>query len=228
MFSKKVNAIMDGTNSHCTQTRPTTAHGHHDSVRESNSHNQLVIQFAMGNDVSLVMPIIKNLGNRIRALHVMDEREISRVGIALHEALLNAIYHGNLELDSELRQEDERQFHDLAEIRRQQAPYRDRQVVVRFVLSGNAATFVIRDEGMGFDVNAVADPTQAENIFRVGGRGLLMIRSFMDTVHHNVCGNQITMVKKISHTADLPHAAGSRVIPDSRPAEKVAEVQILL
>ena len=219
---------MTGTNSHSTQSRTTTAHGHHNSSRELNSNDQLVIQFAMGNDVSLVMPIIKNIGNRIRAQHVMDEREISRVGIALHEAILNALYHGNLELDSELRQADERQFHDLAEIRRHQAPYRDRQVVVRFVLSHNAATFVIRDEGLGFDINAVADPTQGENVFRVGGRGLLMIRSFMDKVHHNVCGNQITMVKQISPAAEVPHTAGTRVIPSHRAAEKVTEMQILL
>lgn len=219
---------MTGTNSHSSQSRTTTAHGHRSSIRDFNSREQLVIEFTMGNDVSLVMPIIRNLGNRMRALKVMDEREISRVGIALHEALLNAIYHGNLELDSELRQEDESRFHDLAEIRRHQAPYRDRQVVVRFVLSSDAATFVIRDEGMGFDLTAVADPTQGENVFRVGGRGLLMIRSFMDKVHHNVCGNQITMVKQISQPSELPHATGTRVIPSHRPAEKVMEMQILL
>lgn len=219
---------MTGINSHSSQSRSTTAHGHHSSIRDFNSREQLVIQFTMANDVSLVMPIIRNLGNRLRALQVMDDREISRVGIALHEALLNAIYHGNLELDSELRQEDERRFHDLAEIRRHQSPYRDRQVVVRFVLSSNAATFVIRDEGLGFDITAVADPTQGENVFRVGGRGLLMIRSFMDTVHHNVCGNQITMVKQISQTAEVPHTAGTRVVPSHRTAEKVTEMQILL
>jgi anti-sigma regulatory factor (Ser/Thr protein kinase) len=87
---------------------------------------------------------------------------------------------------------------------------------------------VIRDEGLGFDVSAVPDPTREENLFRVGGRGLLMIRSSMDIVHHNVCGNQITMVKRIARAAEVQRAVGTPVVPNHRAAEKATELQILL
>ncbi len=58
--------------------------------------------------------------------------------------------------------------------------------------------FVIRDEGPGFDHRKVSDPTQAENLDRVSGRGLLLIHSFMDEVSYNDRGNEITLVKYTS------------------------------
>src|SRR5688500_89200 len=58
-------------------------------------------------------------------LHPRDRTDRIRVGVALHEALLNAVQHGNLELDSDLRQEDEQVFRDLGDERRRQPPYRD-------------------------------------------------------------------------------------------------------
>ncbi len=120
-----------------------------------------------------------------------------RVGVALHESLLNAIQHGNLEISSELRQEgDEKAFRDLAAARRGQAPYRDRRVRVHARLSRSEAVYVIEDEGPGFDVAALPDPSDPANIERIGGRGLTLIRTFMDEVRHNSRGNGITLVKR--------------------------------
>ena len=93
-----------------------------------------------------------------------------RVGIALNEALLNAIQHGNLELNSDLRQEDEQVFRDLGEERRRQPPYRDRRVHVRATLSRSEAVYVVEDEGPGFDPATVPDPTDPANLERIGGR----------------------------------------------------------
>ena len=55
--------------------------------------------------------------------------------------------------------------------------------------------FVIRDEGPGFNHKKVLDPTAAENLERIGGRGLLLIRSFMDEISYNDRGNEITLLK---------------------------------
>jgi anti-sigma regulatory factor (Ser/Thr protein kinase) len=171
--------------------------------------------------------VIKDLQNRLLAQRSMEERELLRIGMALHEALLNAIYHGNLELDSELRQDDERRFYNLAETRRHQAPYHSRQVVVQMVLTQQSATFVIRDDGPGFDVSAVPDPTEGDNVFRVGGRGLLMIRSFMDKVIHNRRGNKITMIKELPSPAASPFAGDLRIQGRSN-SETVAGIKVLL
>ena len=58
--------------------------------------------------------------------------------------------------------------------------------------------FVIRDEGPGFNHEQVVDPTQEENLERIGGRGLLLIRNFMDEVSYNQRGNEISLVKYTS------------------------------
>jgi anti-sigma regulatory factor (Ser/Thr protein kinase) len=80
--------------------------------------------------------------------------------------------------------------------RRNTEPYRDRRVHVRASLARDEAVYVVRDDGPGFDPTRLpnsADPTQLD---RVGGRGLMLIRTFMDHVAHNPRGNEITMIKR--------------------------------
>jgi anti-sigma regulatory factor (Ser/Thr protein kinase) len=119
----------------------------------------------------------------------------TRAGIALEEALLNAIYHGNLEVSSRLRESDDEAFHALAAERRELSPYRDRRVKVTARMSPRRATFLIADEGPGFDVSRIPDPTAPENIDRPCGRGVLLMRTFMNSVRYNATGNQVTLIK---------------------------------
>jgi anti-sigma regulatory factor (Ser/Thr protein kinase) len=65
-------------------------------------------------------------------------------------------------------------------------------------MSREQATITIRDEGPGFDPSSLPDPTDPENIGKISGRGLLLIRTFMDDVRFNETGNEITLVKKKS------------------------------
>ena len=53
----------------------------------------------------------------------------------------------------------------------------------------------MRDEGSGFDTSLLRDPTLPENVSQVNGRGLFLIRTFMDEVRFNERGNEITMTK---------------------------------
>lgn len=62
-------------------------------------------------------------------------------------------------------------------------------------LDRSAVTYVVRDDGPGFDTSALDRPIEAEEMMRVGGRGLLLIRTFMDEVSFNTDGNQITLIK---------------------------------
>ena len=118
-----------------------------------------------------------------------------QIAISLQEALTNALYHGNLELSSDLRQHDEREFDDLAECRRVQEPYRSRRIRVQVQLDCDAARFVVADDGPGFDTAVFDRPIEPDDLIRIGGRGLLLIRTFMDGVSFNSAGNQITMIK---------------------------------
>jgi two-component sensor histidine kinase len=121
--------------------------------------------------------------------------------MALKEALLNALFHGNLEISLEHMQEVQNKLIQekdisLVEQRRCESPYRDRRIFVDVKISPEEARFVIRDDGSGFDVSAVPQPGDPTALEREEGRGLMLIRTFMDEVMHNEPGNEITMVKR--------------------------------
>ena len=65
-------------------------------------------------------------------------------------------------------------------------------------MSSGVLRIVIRDEGPGFNPGAVRNPTEKVNMDRIGGRGLLLIRSFMDEVIYNQQGNELTIIKRAS------------------------------
>lgn len=154
-----------------------------------------VTRFELDNDPALVSTLVAGFRADLRVLGVCDQNGATRTGIALEEALLNAIYHGNLEVSSELRCEGDELFHRVAKERCEQEPYRHRRVHVSARMTRKKATFVIADQGPGFDVSQLPDPTDPANLDKPCGRGLLLMRMFMDEVRHNTAGNQITLVK---------------------------------
>ena len=154
--------------------------------------------FILDNDPAQVPAVLGHLEHVASLLHPRDRTERIRIGMALHEALLNAIQHGNLELNSDLRQDDEEVFRKLGEERRRQMPYCDRRVHVRATLSRSEAVYVVEDEGPGFNPDTAPVATDPANLERIGGRGLMLIRTFMDEVEHNKKGNRITLRKRYS------------------------------
>jgi CheY-like chemotaxis protein/anti-sigma regulatory factor (Ser/Thr protein kinase) len=152
-------------------------------------------QFILENDPSLVPPLVALLREDLVEVGLCDLTGATRAGIAIEEALLNAIYHGNLEVSSELRKDGDEPFMRLVNERRGCEPYRSRRVRVTARLSPTRATFVIADQGPGFDVSKLPDPTDPLNIDRPSGRGVLLMRTFMTEVRYNSTGNRVTLVK---------------------------------
>ena len=99
-------------------------------------------------------------------------RECFGVRLSLEEALVNAIKHGN-------RMEP------------------DKKVYIACELTEDEVTVVIEDQGDGFKLEEVPDPTDDENLEKPGGRGIMLIRSFMNGVAYNERGNRLTMLKKL-------------------------------
>ena len=90
---------------------------------------QAELQFVLDNDRLLVPPLIAHLRNYLGRLSLCNETTLTRVCIALEESLLNAIFHGNLELSSDLHLGDgEEAYYRLADERRAAAPFSERQV----------------------------------------------------------------------------------------------------
>ncbi len=103
----------------------------------------------------------------------LDEDACMDLGLAVREAMVNAVAHGN--------------NYDAAK-------------QVRFILDSRSDSLhiTIVDQGNGFDLNRVPDPTQADNLLRAGGRGLLLIQTFVDefTVKRTPAGGaEVTLVK---------------------------------
>lgn len=148
------------------------------------------------NDRRLFTPLISYLQESLGNLGLLDNADRTRVGVALEEALVNAAEHGNLDLDSKLRATDRRAYLELAEERRSVEPFKARRVHLQALLSRDEAVFVVRDEGSGFDPSSLPDPTDPENLLKVSGRGVLIMRTFMDELRYNDSGNEVTMVKR--------------------------------
>jgi len=99
-----------------------------------------------------------------------NEHDVFAIKLAVEEALVNAIKHGN-QLDP------------------------DKNVNVSYQVTCERFDIKIADEGPGFDPEEVPDPTLEENIERFCGRGLLLIRGFMTDVKYHGRGNVVTMSK---------------------------------
>jgi len=102
------------------------------------------------------------------------------VEVSLFESLANAVLHGN-----------------------QQDPAKQVHVHYRFH-PGKEISFVIKDEGPGFDPSRVADPTAGENIEAEHGRGILLMKTFMDEVRYENGGKEVHLRKKLSAASPSP------------------------
>ncbi len=151
------------------------------------------IAFVLENESTLIGPTIEHLQEN---LPTWTDRDRLQFGMAMDEALVNAMHHGNLEVDSKLREcEDGSDYYELIRSRRTISPYCHRRVRVEAEFSERHICVQISDDGPGFDPGQIPDPTDDDNLHKVSGRGLFLIRSFMDRVAHNEAGNQITMTK---------------------------------
>ena len=152
--------------------------------------------FVVENDLELLLSLSRYLQLSLATQWGLDMAARMQVGMALEEALLNSMYHGNLEVDSKLKEEDFQTFYQMADARRAEAPYRDRHIMVDVRTTPQGVSYSIRDQGPGFDISKLPDPTALENLDRPCGRGVMLMRAFMDEVHYNDKGNQVTLVKQ--------------------------------
>lgn len=167
---------------------------------QSRLRNRIVrseTSYVLTNDTGLVQAMVQQIREMLRSMRFFGENDRLRIGIALEEALLNSLYHGNLEVSSTLREQDHALYDAMAKQRLSEEPYCDRRLFIDVSLSPEQARFQIRDEGPGFNPGAIPDPTDPEFLERPCGRGMLLMRSFMDEISYNAMGNEVTMLKRV-------------------------------
>jgi CheY-like chemotaxis protein/anti-sigma regulatory factor (Ser/Thr protein kinase) len=152
--------------------------------------------FVLRNEPALLAPLVAYFQEIATQMGICDLGECTRLGVAVEEALVNAMHHGNLEVGSDLRGGHDDVYYDLIARRCREPPYADRRIFVEAELTRDRGVFVVRDEGAGFDRSSVPNPLDADGLERASGRGLLLMRTFMDEVVFNDAGNAVTMVKR--------------------------------
>ena len=129
--------------------------------------------YSLSSDVEMVSPFIDQLMRKINILRPMDGTEVD-IEVALREALLNAVIHGNRE-----------------------DPSKHIYLRVRCRADGEFS-MAIRDEGAGFEIDSVPDPTAPEQLMSTHGRGIYLMRALMDEVSFEEGGTVVQMRKRPS------------------------------
>lgn len=112
--------------------------------------------------------------SRMAAEAGFDEEEVMKISMAVREAAVNAVLHGNAYDPS-------------------------KKVTFAFERTTQDLVIVIRDQGKGLDVSRIPDPLAPENLLKTSGRGIFLIRSFMDVVeiHPSQTGTELIMIKHV-------------------------------
>jgi anti-sigma regulatory factor (Ser/Thr protein kinase) len=137
------------------------------------------------------------------------EAEAIRLTIALHEALSNSVVHGNLEVSSDLKEQGENAFAELLAARSADPQYASRSVDILMDYDGERCQWILTDEGKGFDVQQVLsrDPQDEEMLLKVSGRGILMMKAFLDEVRYEAGGRRVVLtMRKTSREEKRRHA----------------------
>lgn len=153
-------------------------------------------QFVLTSSAELLAPLVAFYRETMTMLQVADDSTLIRVSVALTEALDNALYHGNYELSSELREGDGSRWRELVRRRRDESPYKDRKIFVQSRISRDEARFTIRDEGAGFDPDSLPTSIDPARLERSSGRGILLMKAFLDEVTFDATGSQVILVKR--------------------------------
>ena len=118
---------------------------------------------------SAIVEVFRWILDKVEANNFGQE-DIFAIHLALEEAFLNAVKHGN-----------------------KMNP--DKEIKVDYTVGLDKVEVSMTDEGNGFDSDAVPDPRYGENLYKTKGRGLFLIRSYMDVVEFNEQGNRIRMIR---------------------------------
>lgn len=126
---------------------------------------------------SWVLPSVRSTvdtvcGELLEAVRVrgFGEQELFGIHLALEEVLVNAIQHGNRG--------------DAA-----------KTISVESLITPEKIDMSITDEGTGFDPDGLPDPRCEKNLYKCSGRGVLLIRAYMDVVEYNDRGNCVHLIK---------------------------------
>jgi serine/threonine-protein kinase RsbW len=145
---------------------------HYSQIDLYTSTNRMKAYLILASRLQEVTTFMRRL-LRLLTTYDFEINDVFSIQLAVEEALVNAIKHGN-------------------------GMDRSKHVHVSIALGRKEFRIRIRDEGKGFDSSEVPDPTTPENLERSSGRGLLLMRHYMNEVRYNGKGNAVTLARQRS------------------------------
>ena len=134
-----------------------------------------IVEMTLESDLNRV-EVVEEVARRVSATAGFDEDDQHKIEMAVHESVINAIWHGNKNDPS-------------------------KQVWLCFQIFDDRLEIRVRDQGSGFDPGKVANPLEEENLLNVSGRGIFLIRTFMDDYRVKKLegqGTEVTLIKKLN------------------------------
>ncbi|MHB1048799.1 MAG: ATP-binding protein [Bacteroidota bacterium] len=115
---------------------------------------------------------VEDFFRSVNESYSLPDEKLHALLVAVTEAVNNGIIHGNKSDESKM-------------------------VTVTCRRDGDLLTIKIRDEGTGFDPSALSNPLDEQNLLNMGGRGVFLMKTFMESVEYNAEGNEVTMVMRL-------------------------------
>jgi anti-sigma regulatory factor (Ser/Thr protein kinase) len=157
-----------------------------------------------------IEPAVEYLRNKALLCGACLESQGHRVMVALQEALANAVVHGNLEISSELKERGDDAFARELAAKAADSTYASRRVEIQVDYNGRRCRWILTDQGKGFDVERVLrgkqEIEQDPEAMLASGRGIIMMRAFMDDVQYEAGGRRLILTLRKAIAEDQRHA----------------------
>lgn len=150
-------------------------------------------EFELPNDPTLIEPLIDMVKQVAVSQGFASQNNRVQMAMALEHAVQNAMLRGNLELTH-----DDMPVLDVPRVRKRAAEeaFAGRKVYFRSLVTHEQAEFTVRDDGSGYDYESIPEVSDPDSFKDGAGRGMVLVKSFMDEVRFNESGNEITMIKR--------------------------------
>jgi CRP-like cAMP-binding protein/CheY-like chemotaxis protein len=166
--------------------------------------------FTLGMDLLLVPCYANLIANYLFNMSFVDSEGKARIALVLTEMLTNAIEHGSCEITSQQKTrhlDAGGRIHDLIAERMQDPRIAERTVYFGYEILSTHSTFVIRDQGGGFDWRSQMKLAQDGDILSLHGRGIMLTVESVADLTYNEAGNEVTL--RVKHRQNTTNAAPS-------------------
>jgi hypothetical protein len=174
--------------------------------------------FSIENKPELLEAHSELLANTLYNQNLIDMQEKYGLKFSLVEMLMNAVEHGNCEIDYQEKDdwlEQGKSMLQLIEKKCEDPAIASKRVTLTYEIGEERSTFVIKDEGSGFDVSKAPSP-ETSSLLDLHGRGIFMTRHYLESLSYNDIGNEVTLV--INHLVNP-----EKIVPEGFLSSEIKE-----